>query len=95
LDSARWDADAVRHDLRGFVAFHRGEEESGVLIAEEIGFPKTGEKSVEVACRYTGAAGKKENTRSGCSWVRLREDIVVGPEIPRGSEGSSATRSNG
>jgi len=43
LDSARWDADAVRHDLRDFVAFHRGEEESEVLIAEEIGFPKTGE----------------------------------------------------
>ena len=43
MDSARWDADAVRHDLRDFVAFHRGEEESEVLIAEEIGFPKTGE----------------------------------------------------
>ena len=32
-----------RHDLRDYVAFHRGEEESGVLIAEEIGFSKTGE----------------------------------------------------
>jgi hypothetical protein len=37
------DADAVRHDLKDYVASHRGEEESGVLIAEEIGFSKTGE----------------------------------------------------
>jgi hypothetical protein len=43
LDSARWEADAVRHDLRYYVAFHCREEESKVLIAEEIGFPKTGE----------------------------------------------------
>jgi SRSO17 transposase len=69
LDSARWAADAVRYDLRDYVAFHRGEEESGVFIAEEIGFSKTGEKSVGVACQCTGAAGKKENPRAGCSWV--------------------------
>jgi len=32
-----------RHDLRDYIAFHRREEESGVLIVEEIGFSKTGE----------------------------------------------------
>jgi SRSO17 transposase len=65
LNCARWDADAVRDDLRDYVAFHLGEEESGVLIADETGFLKKGEKSVGVARQYTGTAGKKENAQVG------------------------------
>ena len=49
LNAARWDADAVRDDLRGYVIEHLGEEQSGVLIVEETGFLKKGEKSVGVA----------------------------------------------
>ena len=49
LNSARWDADLVRDDLREYVVEQLGDEESGVLIADETGFLKRGEKSVGVA----------------------------------------------
>ncbi len=65
LDGARWDADAVRDDLRGYVVEHLGDEESGVLIVDETGFLKKGNKSVGVGRRYTGTAGKKENCQIG------------------------------
>jgi SRSO17 transposase len=65
LNSARWDADAVRDDLREYVIEHLGEEHSGVLIVDETGFLKKGEKSVGVARQYTGTAGRIENTQVG------------------------------
>jgi SRSO17 transposase len=65
LSGSRWDADAVRDDLRGYVAEHLGDEQSGVLIVDETGFLKKGNKSVGVGRRYTGTAGKKENCQIG------------------------------
>lgn len=65
LNDARWDADAVRDDLREYVVEHLGEQGSGVLIVDETGFLKKGEKSVGVARQYTGTAGKKENAQVG------------------------------
>ena len=65
LNGARWDADAVRDDLREYVVEHLGDEESGVLIVDETGFLKKGKKSVGVGRRYTGTAGKKENCQIG------------------------------
>jgi SRSO17 transposase len=65
LNAARWDADAVRDDLREYVVEHLGEEESGVLIVDETGFLKKGKKSVGVARQYTGTAGKRENCQVG------------------------------
>jgi SRSO17 transposase len=65
LGGARWDADAVRDDLREYVVEHLGDEESGVLIVDETGFLKKGEKSVGVARQYTGTAGKRENCQVG------------------------------
>jgi SRSO17 transposase len=65
LNAARWDAEAVRDDLRRYVACHLGDEESGMLIVDETGFLKKGEKSVGVARQYTGTAGKKENAQVG------------------------------
>ena len=53
MNSAKWDADAVRDDLREYVVEHLGEEESGALVADETGFLKKGEKSVGVARQYT------------------------------------------
>ena len=43
MDSARRDPDAVSDDLRDYVPFHLGEQESGGLIADKIGFLKKGE----------------------------------------------------
>ena len=40
---------------------HLGEEETGVLIVEETGFLKKGEKSVGVARQYTGVVGDTVN----------------------------------
>jgi SRSO17 transposase len=57
LNSARWDADEVRDDLRDYVVEHLADEASGVLIVDETGFLKKGEKSVGVARQYTGTAG--------------------------------------
>lgn len=65
LNDAHWEADEVREDLRDYVAFHLGEQESGVLIVDETGFLKKGEKSVGVARQYTGTAGKRENCQVG------------------------------
>jgi SRSO17 transposase len=65
LNSARWDADLVRNDLREYVVEHLGDEQSGVLIADETGFLKKGQKSVGVARQYTGTAGDTVNCQVG------------------------------
>jgi SRSO17 transposase len=65
LNSAKWDADAVRDDLREYIVEHLGDEESGVLIVDETGFLKKGEKSVGVARQYTGTAGDTVNCQVG------------------------------
>jgi SRSO17 transposase len=65
LNDARWDPHAVREDLREYAVEHLGDEESGVLIVDETGFLKKGEKSVGVARQYTGTAGKRENCQVG------------------------------
>jgi SRSO17 transposase len=65
LNSAKWDADAVRDDLRAYVVEHLGDEETGVLIVDETGFLKKGEKSAGVARQYTGTAGDTVNCQVG------------------------------
>jgi len=65
LNSAKWDADAVRDDLREYVVEHLGDEESGVLLADETGFLKKGKKSVGVARQYTGTAGDTVDCQVG------------------------------
>ena len=65
LNSARWDADLVCDDLREYVVEHLGDEESGILIVDETGFLKKGEKSVGVARQYTGTAGDTVNCQVG------------------------------
>jgi SRSO17 transposase len=65
LNSARWDADEVRDDLREYVLEHLADEETGVLIVDETGFLKKGEKSVGVARQYTGTAGDTVNCQVG------------------------------
>lgn len=64
LGRANWDADLVRDDLRGYVIEHLGEE-GVVLIVDETGFIKKGDKSVGVKRQYTGTAGKTENCQVG------------------------------
>jgi len=64
LGRANWDADLVRDELRGYVTEHLGEG-GAILIVDETGFIKKGEKSVGVKRQYTGTAGKTENCQVG------------------------------
>src|SRR5215204_2235830 len=65
LGRANWDADAVRDELREYVSEHLSGEGS-VLVVDETGFLKKGDKSVGVKRQYTGTAGKKrENCQVG------------------------------
>jgi len=64
LGRANWDADAVRDELRGYVVEHLADDES-ILIVDETGFIKKGEKSVGVKRQYTGTVGKRENCQVG------------------------------
>ena len=64
LRSSRWDADAVRDDLREYVLEHLGEP-SGVLVPLETGFPKKGPKSVGVARQPNPTSRREENCQVG------------------------------
>ena len=64
LNAARWDADAVRDDLREYVIGQVGEPD-GVLIVDETGFVKKGTKSAGVQRQYSGTAGRVENCQLG------------------------------
>ncbi|MGW5172623.1 IS701 family transposase [Streptomyces nodosus] len=60
LTRAKWDADAVRDDLRGFVVDHLGDHDV-VLVVDETGDLKKGTHTVGVQRQYTGTAGRIEN----------------------------------
>jgi SRSO17 transposase len=64
LRTARWDAEAVRDDLRAYVVEHLGDPQA-VLVIDETGFLKKGIKSVGVARQYSGTAGRIENCQIG------------------------------
>jgi SRSO17 transposase len=64
LRTARWDADAVRDDLRAYVVEHLGDLEA-VLVIDETGFLKKGPKSAGVSRQYSGTAGRIENCQIG------------------------------
>jgi SRSO17 transposase len=81
LAAARWDADAVRDDLRGYVVDHLAPSDPGraVLVVDETGDVKKGSQTVGVQRQYTGTAGRIENsqvavflaytTPAGCAFV--------------------------
>jgi SRSO17 transposase len=64
LNKARWDADAVRDDLRAYVTEYLGEPD-GVLVIDETSFPKEGTKSVGVKPQYCGRTSQIENCQVG------------------------------
>jgi len=64
LSRTRWDADAVRDDLRAYVAEHLGDPDA-VLVLDETGFLKKGDKSAGVQRQYSGTAGRIENCQVG------------------------------
>jgi SRSO17 transposase len=64
LYRAVWDPDAVRDDLRAYVVEHLGNP-AGILVVDETGFLKEGDKSAGVQPQYSGAAGRTANAQIG------------------------------
>jgi SRSO17 transposase len=64
LTSARWDPEALRDDVRGYVVEQLGGP-GGVLVVDETGFLKKGTKSAGVQRQYSGTAGRIENCQVG------------------------------
>ena len=62
LSRAKWDADAVRDDLRDYVVDAFGDP-GAILILDETGDVKKGVHSVGVQRQYTGTAGRIENAQ--------------------------------
>ena len=64
LGRNRWDADALRDEVRTYAVEALGCPD-GVLVVDETGFVKKGRHSVGVARQYTGTAGRVENSQVG------------------------------
>ena len=64
LYNYRWDANLVRDDLVGYVVDHLGDADA-VVVVDETGFLKKGNKSVGVQRQYSGTAGRIENCQVG------------------------------
>ncbi|MGH3969685.1 MAG: IS701 family transposase [Mycobacterium sp.] len=62
LSRAKWDADAVRDDLRDYVVDAFGDP-NAILVLDETGDVKKGLHSVGVQRQYTGTAGRIENSQ--------------------------------
>ena len=62
LSRAKWDAEAVRDDLRDYVVDAFGDP-GAVLVLDETGDVKKGVHSVGVQRQYTGTAGRIENAQ--------------------------------
>jgi SRSO17 transposase len=66
LDRAVWNADDVRDEIIRYARSHLlTAGEGGVLIVDETGFLKKGDKSVGVQRQYSGTAGRIENCQIG------------------------------
>lgn len=64
LGRAKWDADAVRDDVRGYVV-EQLHDDRAVLVVDETGDVKKGTGTVGVQRQYTGTAGRIENAQEG------------------------------
>jgi SRSO17 transposase len=62
LARAKWDADGVRDDVRGYIAEHLGDPRA-VLVVDETGDLKKGTATAGVQRQYTGTAGRVENAQ--------------------------------
>ncbi|MFH8470719.1 transposase [Streptomyces sp. NPDC017991] len=77
LSRAKWDTDAVRDDIRGFVVGQL-HDDAAALVVDESGDRKRGSATVGVQRQYTGTAGRIENSQVA---VRL---AYSAPAVPCG-----------
>src|SRR5258708_3141402 len=64
LAAAKWDAEAVRDDLRAYVLEHLGDPRAALVI-DETGLLKQGTKWAGVNRQYSGTAGRIEHCQIG------------------------------
>jgi SRSO17 transposase len=64
LTGTRWNANAVRDDLRRYVVEYLGDQRS-ILAIEEVGFVKRGRKSAGVQRQFCKTVGRVENCQIG------------------------------
>src|ERR687894_678332 len=82
LARMHWNADAVREDLRAYVVEHLGDPDA-VLVLDETGFLKKGDKSAGVQRQYSGTAGRIENCQLGVflTYVSTRGRALIDREL--------------
>jgi SRSO17 transposase len=93
LNKTRWDADAVRDDLRDYVVAGLGDP-AGVLAIVETSFPKKGAKSVGVERRHNPTTGRLETRQEGLflayasprGWAFIDRTLYLPEEWAEGRE---------
>ena len=82
LNSAVWDADLVRDDLRSYILEHLGDQEA-ILVIDETSFRKRGKKSAGVKQQYCGTTGRVENCQVGVflSYVSAKGHTLIDREL--------------
>ena len=81
LYNYRWDADLVRDDMKSYVVEHLSAADA-VLVVDETGFLKKGEKSVGVQRQYSGRRGGSRTVRLAFSGLCQRQgQNPAGPGI--------------
>lgn len=64
FNTAQWDVDGVRDDIRTYLTEHLGQTDA-VLVGDDTGFAKQGHHSAGVQRQYTGTLGKVANCQIG------------------------------
>ncbi len=82
LDRAKWDCDGVRDALHAYVREALSTPDA-VLVIDETGFLKKGDKSVGVQRQYSGTAGRIENCQIGVflAYASSRGHTLVDREL--------------
>jgi SRSO17 transposase len=81
LARAKWDADSVRDDVRGYLIEHLGDP-GAVLVIDETGDIKKGTATAGVQRQYTGTAGA-DRERPSRRLPRIRRPARARPHRPR------------
>ena len=82
LGSSVWDTEGVRDDVRSYVLEQLGQE-SAILVIDESGFPKRGNKSAGVGLQYCGTTGQVQNCQVGVflAYVTPRGHTLIDREL--------------
>jgi SRSO17 transposase len=82
LNSAVWDADLVRDDLRTYILEHLGDPQA-ILVIDETSFRKRGKKSAGVSKQHCGTTGQLENCQVGVflAYVSAKGYTLVDREL--------------